>query len=292
MATPPPPDRVVRVCPAKVNLHLSVLGRRPDGYHDLETIMAEIDLHDDLVVERIPAGIELVVEGDRTVPDGPENLVHRAAAAVLAPGEGVRIRLTKRIPCGAGLGGGSSDAAATLMALDEMFGLRDRGVDLEGAAAALGSDVAFFLHGGVAVCRGRGERVEPVTGVQPFELTLFLSDLHVPTKQVYGTLEMPLTPREEGITLCLDALRAGKPGRMVGAARNDLEGPAFSLFDGLRQLRDVLVDVGVGGVRLSGSGSALFAMADPTPEQLRRIVAARPDVRALRVGVGQLRTAS
>jgi 4-diphosphocytidyl-2-C-methyl-D-erythritol kinase len=283
---------VTRACPAKINLHLAIPGKRSDGFHEIETVMAEISLHDDLVVERAPAGIELAVIGDDSVPSGPENLVHRAAAAVLGPGEGVRMRLTKRIPAGSGLGGGSSDAAGTLLALDEMFGLRDRGADLAATAASLGSDVPFFLHGGVAICRGRGEKVEPVPGVPPFSVTLFLCGTHVPTNQVYGALELPLTPRGQGLTLCLDALRAGDPGKVIGATVNDLEAPAFSLFEDLRGLRDLLRDVGMEGVRLSGSGSALFASEEPTPEQMGRIETARPDVRAIRVAVGTRPTVS
>jgi 4-diphosphocytidyl-2-C-methyl-D-erythritol kinase len=228
------PDRVARTCFAKINPFLEVLRRRDDGFHEVETVLAEIDLADDLVVERAGTGIHLVVEGDPGVPDGPENLVHRAAAAVLRPDEGVRIRLTKRVPAGAGLGGGSSDAAGTLRALDELFDLRGRGVDLAAEAAALGSDVPFFLEGGVAVCRGRGERVEPVRGVSPVELRLVLPGLEVSTKRIYDSLTPPLTPLVDGASLCLAALCQGVTRGRSGALFNRLEEAAFVVFPRLR----------------------------------------------------------
>ncbi len=279
-------ETVHRKCPAKVNLFLEILGRRPDGFHELETVMAEIDLHDDLEIERATDGIHLSVEGDATVPADEGNRVHRAAAAVRRDGEGVRIRRVKRIPAGGGLGGGSSDAAATLLALDELFDLRARGVDLTNQAARLGSDVPFFLTGGVALCRGRGEIVEPVPGVAPIPLTLFISDIHVPTARVYEGLRLPLTPRITGANLCLGALRRSDPRGVGRALFNRLEESAFALFPGLIELRDLLTAIGFCDTRLSGSGSALFTPAAPSQEHLERLSTERPDVRTLQVQAG------
>lgn len=156
------------LAPAKVNLFLEVSGKRPDGYHELETAMVEIGLRDELTFRDAPgAGIALECD-DPALPTDGRNLVRRAAEAILreagdrARDLGVRVELRKRVPREAGLGGGSSDAAATLLGLDALWGLRTPKARLAELAAALGSDVPFFLDGPAALCRGRGELVEPL----------------------------------------------------------------------------------------------------------------------------------
>ncbi len=184
------------LAPAKLNLTLEVLGRRDDGYHEIASIMQTIDLADRVRVEAAP-GLELTLTGPRQlgVPvEGPRNLAYRAAQALLAETGrselGARIELEKRIPAGMGLGGGSTDAAAVLRGLNRLWGLDLGDAALGRVAASVGSDVAFFLHGGTALVTGRGETVEPLRDIEPMALTLFVSDaeLEDKTRRMYAAL--------------------------------------------------------------------------------------------------------
>ena len=166
------------LAPAKINLSLRVLGRRMDGFHEIETLMVPITLADEIEVVPsggIPGDIELSCS-DPTLPVGEGNLAFRAAqhlqAQIGAPTRAVRIILDKRIPHGAGLGGGSSDAATVLLALNELWSAGLDTMQLAGLAAELGSDVPFFIYRSAALCRGRGERVEPISFGEPLPLLL------------------------------------------------------------------------------------------------------------------------
>jgi 4-diphosphocytidyl-2-C-methyl-D-erythritol kinase len=184
------------IAPAKLNLVLEVTGRRVDGYHDIASVMQTIDLADTVRLEAA-SSIELDVEGEmvRGVPlEGPRNLAFSAAHALAeaAGGSslGAQIKLEKRIPAGMGLGGGSTDAAAVLRGLNQLWGLDLTVEALTEVAAKVGSDVAFFLHGGTAAVAGRGEQVEPLPDVEAMELTLFVADLELEdkTRRMYGAL--------------------------------------------------------------------------------------------------------
>ena len=160
-----PMNRTVEIAPAKLNLGLRILGRRPDGYQDIVSVLLTVDLCDRLVFTPAPPGETRVFCDNPDLPGGPENLVHRAVEILrraTGAGHGVRVDLNKRIPMGAGLGGGSSNAATALRALDRLWGLDLRPERLAALAAELGSDVPFFLTGGTAVVTGRGERIRPV----------------------------------------------------------------------------------------------------------------------------------
>ena len=150
--------------PCKVNLLLNILGRRADGFHELETVMQPVDLCDRLTFERCGGAVELSCS-DATLPVDSRNLVHRAATGFLQAAkisDGVRIHLEKKIPLAAGLGGGSGNAATTLLALNELFGQPLSAAKLNELAAALGSDVPFFLQGKPALATGRGEKIQPL----------------------------------------------------------------------------------------------------------------------------------
>src|SRR5947208_3153678 len=166
----------VRVwAPAKVNLHLEVLGRRPDGYHELATLMVAVSLHDTLDLRDEPAGAVRLSCDQPDLSAGPDNLVCRAAELVrrrAGHAGGVGITLRKRIPLAAGLAGGSSDAAATLAGLNRLWRLGWSNAELARLGAELGSDVAFFFATPAAWCTGRGERVEPLTLGRPLDLVL------------------------------------------------------------------------------------------------------------------------
>ena len=241
---------------AKVNLSLVILGRRADGFHELDTVFQTIDLADTLTFE--PAdGLRLAIDADLPVDDG--NLVIRAARA-LASEAGIApnaaIRLEKRIPWGAGLGGGSADAAATLLGLTALWGLPVEGRRLLSIAAGLGSDVPFFLFGGCARGTGRGERIEPMPDPPPAALVLLVPPFGLATPDVYRRVRAPALTAGEGPT--------NLPGSGPGPApdRNDLEPAAESVRPEVRALRETLRSAGAIRARLSGSGSAVFGVFD------------------------------
>lgn len=243
--------RLVAEAFAKVNRSLVVLGRRADGYHELDTVFQAVGLCDRLTFEAA-GGLTLSVD-DPSVPAGPENLVLRAARA-LADAAGVKrgaaITLEKRIPAGGGLGGGSSDAAATLLGLSALWGLEPEPGRLGEIAAALGSDVPFFLCGGTARGLGRGERIFPLPDAAPGGVVLVMPPFPVSTPEVFRALGAP--PWE--------ARAAGPEATMGDPDRNDLETAAEELFPALRSAREALAAAGAARARLSGSGSTVFGL--------------------------------
>ena len=189
------------LAPAKFNLFLEVLARRPDGYHEIESLMVTVNLHDTLTVTETDSGAIVLECDDASLPTGGENLVVKAAERLKAAtgcDRGARIRLNKTIPAQAGLAGGSSDAAATLAALDRLWDLEMPANQLDAVAGEIGSDVAFFLHAPAAICRGRGERVESVTIRQPLHFVLVAPKIGLSTADVYGNLRPPETPQPIG----------------------------------------------------------------------------------------------
>ncbi|MFO0849998.1 MAG: 4-(cytidine 5'-diphospho)-2-C-methyl-D-erythritol kinase [Gemmataceae bacterium] len=246
---------------AKVNLFLEVTGKRPDGYHALESLMLAVDLFDTLEVRDDPAGRLTLTCDAPGVPTGPGNLAYDAADRLrtrFAPGRGASIRLTKRIPHQAGLGGGSSDAAAALLACDSVWGLKRSAAELADVAAGLGSDVPFFLGPPAAWCTGRGELIEPeiVGGVLHF--VLVKPPVGLGTADVYKRLTLPTTPVDGAAVRA--AVRAGDPEAVARSLFNRLEGPAFALEPEVEAVRRRLADCGPLGVLMSGSGSCVFAV--------------------------------
>jgi len=256
----------VEAC-AKINLFLKVLGKRPDGFHDILSLAQSVSLADEVAITRVPRGLSLAVEGDDEVPSGPDNLVLEAARRLLGPDPvpGAALTLIKRIPPGAGLGGGSSDAAATLMGLDRLFGLALSTAELHGHAAALGSDVPFFLAGGTALLKGRGTEVEEVEDLPPFEALILDPRRPLSTAAVYAQVQEPLT-------------LAVKPASIPGFGRilqeplssvrlgNDLEAHAARLCPDIAAMRAWLLGNGAQAAAMSGSGSAVFGLFAATDE--------------------------
>jgi 4-diphosphocytidyl-2-C-methyl-D-erythritol kinase len=239
-----------RLAPGKVNLGLSLLGRRKDGYHELHTLFAALSFGDRVVVEPIPEGIAF--QGRY----GRRNLAYRAAEAYLEragwPG-GVRIVLEKELPEGAGLGGGSSDAAQVLLALKALYPAE---VDLMALALSLGADVPFFLQGGVAEARGVGERLEP-KALPPLPVVVYGPGLRLPTPLVYREVKPHDFAPELPVEAILKALAQGEEPPYW----NSLEGPAFRLHPELEEVKARLKALGLYGVLMSGSGSAFFGFA-------------------------------
>lgn len=258
----------VRVrAPAKVNLFLRILGRRPDGFHEIETLFQAVDLADEVTVVRGRPGVRLEVDG----PDlGPveQNLAHRAArlyleGAGVAATDGVTVRLRKRIPAGAGLGGGSSDAAAVLRCMDVLWAGALAPPDLALAAASLGSDVPFFLGaaGALALGRGRGEILRALPPLPEARLVLVLPPVHVATGPAYGALAArrvvePPNPREPWDPARLALGWAG----VAQDAENDFEAVVPPLHPPVASSLRALRAAGAAPALLSGSGAACFGV--------------------------------
>lgn len=243
--------------PAKINLSLKILGRRPDGFHNIETMMAPISLFDELDLEKQSRWIDFQCD-DLSIPSGEENLVVRAAKAFFdATGKsgGVSIRLTKKIPHGAGLGGGSSDAASTLMALNDLFETKLSNEALADLAGSIGSDIPFFVFRSVAVCKGRGELVSPIKLSEPLSILLLKPDFGVPTALAYQRWQ---ESRE------IPGIDYGSQNFAGYDFVNELERPVFEKFVFLARMKAWLrKQPEVGAAEMSGSGATMFAVMRP-----------------------------
>lgn len=272
---------------AKINLHLEVAGRRADGYHELRTVFQTIDLCDELRLERRRrAGVELTVRGADLPTDG-RNLAVRAAQVYLdnwgPAGAGVAIELVKRIPAAGGLGGGSADAATVLRAMAELFGIAPPADRLHDAAATLGADVPFFLVGGTAVGSGRGDRIRPLPDAPPpaGELVLLLPPWGLSTAEVFAALDAPPAAASEAFDWPPPGVERGDFAAWIG--ENGLEGPAFRLRPELGALYTAAVRSGARRVRMSGSGSVLFALFAREGDAARAARSWPPDVNWKRI---------
>lgn len=263
---PPRPGRPpsVYAAYAKLNLGLWILGRRPDGFHEILTVYQAIDLADELAFEDAPAGVVEVESDAAEVPSGPGNLAHQAA--VLLRDEfrgrtgGVRIRIRKRIPVGAGLGGGSSDAAATLAALNDRWELGLETALLEQLGARIGSDVPFFLRGGTQAGRGRGEILEPLRGLNGVFFVLVLPGFGVSTAWAYRVAKIGLTGSASGFSMVKLGIQDGDFRRLAAGLGNDLEPAVAAEHPVLEEIRASLMSRGLAGVAMTGSGSGVFGV--------------------------------
>ncbi|MDO8136950.1 MAG: 4-(cytidine 5'-diphospho)-2-C-methyl-D-erythritol kinase [Candidatus Brocadiales bacterium] len=262
------PRNLTVFAPAKINLFLEVLGKRPDGYHELETVMQEVDLKDTLEIEEIEEGIELTCT-EPSIPKDESNLAWKAARLFqrkIGVEKGVRMHLVKRIPVGAGLGGGSSDAASVLKGLNTLW---ERGLDqreLLEMATQLGSDVPFFVQGGTALCKGRGDLVYPLRVKNNFVYVILYPEIIVTTSSVYKALKTGLTKSRKDVSFFLDALSSGDPESVGRLLFNRLEEVALGLYPVLRKIRTLLESYGPCGVLLSGSGSAVYGLCNTKRE--------------------------
>ncbi len=253
---------LLALAPGKLNLFLEILGKRPDGYHELVSVMQTVSVFDELAFERTSEGISL----STNTPDAPadeRNLVYKAAAILLEESGsrcGARISLTKRVAIGAGMGGGSSDAATTLVALNRLWELHLSQEHLHDLAARLGSDVPFFLYGGTCLCRGRGEIIEPLDEITPLTYVVVTPGLSVSTKEVYQKYRPDLTSGPEDYKLFLSKLR-GAGSSDIPPFFNRLEAVTTQLEPQLKLVADRMRHAGLRGVTMTGSGSAFFAVA-------------------------------
>ncbi len=250
--------REVFSAPAKVNLCLRVLGRRADGYHDLLMLMQQVSLADEVeIVLRDEVGVRVACSG-LALAAGEENIAARAARAVLGASDyrgGVSVRIDKRIPVAAGLGGGSSDAAAVLCGLNRMLGAPLSQRQLLALGARLGADVPFFVFGAAAWARGVGDLLDEVPALPPVWYVLVNPGFAVSTAWVYGNL---------GLTSPGDVAKlpefSGSTGDLLRLLHNDLEPVTLGRFPEVGRIKDALLQVGALGALMSGSGPTVFGV--------------------------------
>jgi 4-diphosphocytidyl-2-C-methyl-D-erythritol kinase len=268
----------------KINLRLDILGKRPDGYHELRTVFQSVSLHDELRLRasRRP-GISLSIQGNALLSQEPfqKNLVYRAVEALrqeLKIRSGVEIELKKTIPAGRGLGGGSSDAAAALLGYQRLTGRKLASPRLLEIASSLGADVPFFLFGGRALGVGRGNEIYPLPDIPKLPVLIVSPrEIHVPTQDAYRWVKArPLTLTKgardpklwEFCALCWSAQESG--------LSNDFEPPVFRRHPRLAQIKRALLQKGAAEASLAGSGSAVFGVF-PSPTMARRAAVGFPD---------------
>ncbi|NOY53890.1 MAG: 4-(cytidine 5'-diphospho)-2-C-methyl-D-erythritol kinase [Deltaproteobacteria bacterium] len=247
--------------PAKINLGLLVRGKRPDGYHEIETVLQTVSLYDEIFIEEGGEGIELTLDTPG-LPTGKENLVVRAAGRFyreIGKTPHLRIGLKKKIPVGAGLGGGSSDAAATLAALNRLRGNPLPLSRLMELAAELGMDVPFFLFSATALATGRGEKLQRLPSPSPpLWILLVHPGFHISTKKVYQGVKLGLTTKNKHISIRRFLVTTFTRGHSV--LSNDLERVTFEAYPRLREIKETILDLGALEGAMSGSGSTLFGI--------------------------------
>ena len=267
--------------PAKINLQLAVGPLRDDGYHDLVTVFQAVSLYDEVTAAIVDGPGEDVVgvsgEGADSVPAGPDNLALRAATALAQvaglspdPGRHLEITIRKRIPVAAGLAGGSADAAAALVACNELWQAGLSIEQLSGIAAGVGSDVAFALLGGTAVGQGRGEQLSPALASGEYHWVLAVADGQLSTPAVYQALDRlrasasvpdAATGPDALDNALMTALRSGEPTAVGPALSNDLQAAALSLFPALRKTLNAGQELGALGAIVAGSGPTCVFLA-------------------------------
>ncbi len=252
---------------AKANLFLEVAAKRPDGFHDIESVFVEIDLRDTLAARTTPRPGVALTCSDASLPVDGRNLVVRAVESLrrrCGVAGGMELRLDKVIPMGSGLGGGSSNAALALRMADALWGTRLSPDDLAELAAAIGSDVPFFLRGGTCLCRGRGELIAPLPDFpRETAIVLALPPIHSNTAAAYRGLALPSPEEQKSAAPFLRAMESRDVEAMERAAFNRFEKTVFAALPALARMHDELEDLINRPVRMSGSGSALWHFADP-----------------------------
>jgi 4-diphosphocytidyl-2-C-methyl-D-erythritol kinase len=243
---------------AKINLGLEVIGKRGDGYHEVRTLLQAVDHYDVLELRSAPDGRVTLEGDDPTLSWGEDNLIFRAALLLkknFRVSKGVEIRVTKTIPPGKGLGGGSSNAAMTLYALNKHWGLGLEKKALMDFGKELGADVPFFLEGGLCLGTGRGDDIVPVPDLDPVPCLLAFPDFSISTSSIYGQFQLPLTShsKDSKIIRFLD-------DRELGSLENELEETVFRPHPQLKVIKNLFRDHGAELSLVSGTGSAVFGL--------------------------------
>lgn len=250
--------------PAKINLYLKILSKRDDGFHELETLFQMVDLYDEIELETRSSGIHLECDHPE-VPGDESNLVSQAGRMLLEAFPkrkdlGVKIRLVKNIPSGAGLGGGSGNAAGVLMGLNKLWDLKLPRRELANFASRLGSDVPFFLGSPCALGRGKGDLLTPVQLPKKFNLILIYPRFAIPTLWVYRNFKLELTKAGKNISILQKFFSHSDFPRLGPHFVNDLEPVVIQRYPVVQVMKDTLNHLGAEGSLMSGSGSAVFGI--------------------------------
>jgi len=246
----------------KLNLHLRVTGKLPDGYHSLETIFQEIPFSDELEIDVTDDGTVHFSASGITIPENGSNICVKAAEILKAKfpsGKGCRIHLRKNVPIGAGLGGGSSDAAAVLKALNGLWELRLKDSELEHIGLSLGADVPFFIKGGCAWAEGKGEVLKPLPPIlKNGTVLLVYPNIHISTPRAYKNLNLNLT-KTAGSVIFAEVSKLGfdLSGSRAGFT-NDFESAVFAEYPEIGRIKEILLKEGAELTAMSGSGSTVF----------------------------------
>ena len=254
--------RVLEKAPAKINLSLDVLHKRPDGYHEVEMVMTTIDLADRVELSTRKDGVIHIVSHNRFVPDDNRNLAYQAAQILkekYSITDGVSISITKTIPVAAGLAGGSSDAAATLRGLNKLWNLGLSLDELAEIGAQIGSDVSFCVYGGTALATGRGEIIKPIPAPPHCWVVLAKPTIGVSTSEIYGNLDVEKInhPDVEGM---VQAIQNEDYEQVTSLLGNALESVTLKLYPEVAHIKDQMKKFGADAVLMSGSGPTVFGL--------------------------------
>ena len=247
---------------AKINLSLDIVGKRPDGYHEIKTVFHEIPLCDELAFSVIKQKEIVVESSDPALPLGEKNLAYQAAKLLFDeyhPDCGIRIFIDKKIPWGAGLGGGSSDAAATLKAINSIFGFRLSGELLRRYALRLGADVPFFVSGGTAFAKGIGERLVPLNELNSMPMVIAKPNCHVSTVSAYRAIDNEVSVFHPDVDGLVEGIRNNNFEDIYGNIGNSFEAPVFRFYPEIKELKEAFLREGAAASSMTGSGSAVFA---------------------------------
>ena len=261
--------------PAKINLGLHIHKKRDDGFHELESLFQMVSWYDEVELEETLENVELFCDTPG-IPNDETNLVVKAARLLQnrCPGKcgGVKITLKKNIPSGAGLGGGSGNAAGVLLALNILWNLKIPRDDLISMASELGSDVPFFLMSPCAIGAGKGEILQPVESPISFYILMIYPGFPISTPWVYGNLKLKLTKSENNISILKNFIMRSEFAQLGAALYNDLEPVVFKRYPEILEIKDELLNSGAEGALLSGSGSTVFGIFD-NPEIAKKALA-------------------
>ncbi|NLB52576.1 MAG: 4-(cytidine 5'-diphospho)-2-C-methyl-D-erythritol kinase [Syntrophomonadaceae bacterium] len=265
--------KLIVEAPAKINLILNILHKRNDGYHELETIMHQINLIDIISIELSGKDIT-VATNSKLIPSGQENLAYKAAALFMEKNgikAGVNIIIEKNIPVGAGLAGGSTDAAAVLSGLNRLFGLQLSLTTLQKMAAEIGSDVAFCLSSTTVLARGRGEKLNTVAKGPELNLVLVVPEFQVSTAEVYQNYKFDNKQQSPDIAAFIKAWQDCNIIEIASQLNNDLESVTTKKYHEINLIKDQLKEIGAINALMSGSGPSVFGIF---PDQYKAEIAA------------------
>ena len=269
------PKKLQFKTPAKINLGLHIHKKREDGFHELETILQMVTWFDELQLEGTCEKVELFCDTPE-IPNDETNLVVKAARLLQKhfPGRcaGVNITLKKSIPSGAGLGGGSGNAAGVLLALNHLWDLKISRKNLIALSGELGSDVPFFLISPCAIGTGKGEILEPIKNPINLYVLMIYPNLPISTPWVYGNLKLKLTKHKNNISILTNFLMRSDFAQLGAGLYNDLEPIVFKRYPEILEIKNELLRSGAGGALLSGSGSTVFGIFD-NPDLAKKALA-------------------